>query len=124
MGVAGKENTEVTLNLSSDFFSLFLSPKECLCGWKEQCSSSTQPGLALPACSGEVKLKRSSSALVLPTQIQNNTQCFLQLALFWKAFLAEWHRVTHPFAELAKQLTPGLGYIISIALRAIPLYSL
>lgn len=113
MGVAGKENTEVTLNLSSDFFSLFLSPKECLCGWKEQCSSSTQPGLALPACSGEVKLKRSSSALVLPTQIQNNTQCFLQLALFWKAFLAEWHRGHPSFCRAGKAVNPwpGLYYI-------------
>lgn len=104
--MAGKENTEVTLNLSSNFFSLFLSPKWCMCGWREQCSSSTQPGLALPECSGEVKLKRSSSALVLPTQPQNITQCFLQLALLWKALPAEWHQGHPSFCRAGKAVIP------------------
>lgn len=114
-GVAGKENTEVILNLPSDFFSLFLSPKRCLCGWREQCSSSTQPGLALPESSGEVKLKRSSSALVLPTQPQNITQCFLQLALFWKALLAEWHQAYPSFCRAGKAVIPWPALFIAVA---------
>lgn len=108
--MAGKENTEVSLNLSSDFFfPLFLSPKRCLCGWREQCSSSTQPGLALPEHSGEVELKRSSSALVLPTQSQNSSQGFLQLALFWKALLAGWHQGHPSFCRAGKAVNPWPG---------------
>lgn len=108
--MAGK-NTKVSLNLSSIFFFLpFLSPKQCLCGWREQGSSLDWLCLSCLGLFSEKGAAQLPSCPCSPRASPEHPPGLGAASPFLESSLGWWCQVTHLFTELAKGLTPDLGY--------------